>query len=231
MNATMALARNVAATVSDPSGWAGPVAMATVPLIPAVALAEGVGLAVEGIGRAAGWLRRKAAAALRAVAEGLDPLPVAEATDYPVARQAAVPCAACDAYSALDVADCGPELPPLTRAGDCGHCGQAVAVEAPADADSWPDDRWTVAPEVEAPAPVEAVPAGPVILTMPSAAQVTAEEAPAVLPLRRAGDDLAELLATHGGVRAAARALGIAESTLRSRCRKAGVPTGRKAKR
>jgi hypothetical protein len=85
-----------------------------------------------------------------------------------------------------------------------------------------------VAAPVEAPAPVEE----PVILAMPSAAQCTVEEAPAVLPLRPAGEDLAALLEKHGSVRAAARALGVAESTLRGRCKKAGVQLpGRKGKR
>jgi hypothetical protein len=62
----------------------------------------------------------------------------------------------------------------------------------------------------------------PLVLVMPSAAQETT--APA-------GDDLAAALAQHGSVRATAKALGIAESTLRGRLRKAGVKLpGRKAK-
>jgi hypothetical protein len=73
-------------------------------------------------------------------------------------------------------------------------------------------------PVVEA--PVEAVP-----VPMPSAAQVTVEA-----PTPDAGADLAAALEKHGTVRAAARALGIAESTFRGRCRKLGVKTpGRKA--
>lgn len=73
-----------------------------------------------------------------------------------------------------------------------------------------------VAMPVKAPAPV---------LVIASAAQVTAEaEGPAPV-------DLAAVLAEHGSVRAAARAVGVAESTFRGRCRKAGVQLpGRRAK-
>ena len=69
-------------------------------------------------------------------------------------------------------------------------------------------------------APVEE----PVVLPcpMPSAARVTTEP-----------QGLAAALEKYGTVRAAARALGVAESTLRGRCRKAGVklPGRRKASR
>jgi hypothetical protein len=37
---TAKLVASVVGRVSDPAGWAGPVALATVPVIPAVALAE-----------------------------------------------------------------------------------------------------------------------------------------------------------------------------------------------
>ena len=71
---------------------------------------------------------------------------------------------------------------------------------------------------VEAPAPV---------LVMASAARAT--EAPAATTAPNC--DLWDALAQQGTVRAAARALGIAESTFRGRCRRAGVPLpGRKAK-
>ena len=81
------------------------------------------------------------------------------------------------------------------------------------------------------PAPVvEVVPEAPVILPvavpMPSAAQVTRPESweDIAAPLVKAVEE-------HGGVRAAARALGIAESTLRSRVKRAGLTLpGRKAK-
>jgi hypothetical protein len=77
----------------------------------------------------------------------------------------------------------------------------------------------------EAAPAVPLVPDAPVVLAMPAAAQVTAPPADGAPALQDA-------LAQHSTVRAAARALGIAESTFRGRCRKAGVPLpGRKAKR
>jgi hypothetical protein len=168
MNATMALVRGIVGRVADADGWAGPVALATVPAVPAVALAEAAAAGVRAVGRAVSWVRRKLAAGLRAAAERLDPVPVVSRLEVRLARLA----------------------PAAVRAG------------------------------------------APVILPMPSAAQVTTEDAPAVLPLRPAGDDLAAALEKHGSVRAAARALGVAESTLRGRCRKAGVKLpGRKNRR
>jgi hypothetical protein len=160
----------------------GDLAVLGLPLVPAAALAD-VGMAVAGAVRAeaAAWaarLRQAVAAVrvglaerLRAVAEVLGPLPVAqEAAPEVVVRDVVRPVL------------CRVELP---------------VVEAP----------------------VEAVP-----VPMPSAAQVTVEAAPDV------GADLAAALEKHGTVRAAARALGIAESTFRGRCRKFGVKTpGRKA--
>ena len=111
----------------------------------------------------------------------------------------------------------------------------ADRIEAPAPVPARlvvPDPRTgsVMYAEEAQPAPVvEVVPEAPVILPvavpMPSAAQVTVEAAPV------ADLDLAGLLETHGSVRAAARALGVAESTLRGRLRKAGVKLpGRKAK-
>jgi hypothetical protein len=101
----------------------------------------------------------------------------------------------------------------------------------------WPVLYRVELPVVEVPTPVEAAP----VLAMPSAAQVTAEEAPVAVeeapaPAAEYGpvtcrEEAEEALARWDTVRAAARACGIAESTLRSRCRKWGVPLpGRKAK-
>jgi hypothetical protein len=86
--------------------------------------------------------------------------------------------------------------------------------------EEWPDERWTIAPE----APAEAVPEAPAVLVMPAAAQVTEAPAPA--------NALAAVLERCGSVRAAARELGVAESTLRGRMRNAGVKApGRKLRR
>jgi hypothetical protein len=159
---TAKLVASVVGSVSDPSGWAGPVACLTVPVIPAVAVAELGAAAVQAVGRGVSWLRGRLAAGLRRVAAVLDAVPVAELAEYPVAQLAPVP----------------------------------------------------VVEDV----PVEAAP----VLTMASAAQ---ETRPA------AGDDLAAVLAEQGSVRAAARHLGVAESTLRGRLKKQGIPLpGRKAR-
>jgi len=59
-----------------------------------------------------------------------------------------------------------------------------------------------------------------------AAQAVEAPSAPATvepIPAPAVADGLRAALETHGTVRAAARALGVAESTLRGRCRKAGV--------
>jgi hypothetical protein len=75
----------------------------------------------------------------------------------------------------------------------------------------------------------------PIILPMPepmlSAAQVTAARAPrkrVPLPAHQA-EAIRRAIAEHGSIRAAARALGIPESTLRSRAKAAGIelPTRR----
>lgn len=158
---TAKLVASVVGKVSDPNGWAGPVALATVPVVPAVALAECGVAAVRAVGRAAGWLRRGVAAGLRALAEVIDPAPSV--------------------------------LPPV----------EYVYVELPAS--------------VEAPSFVEDE--APVILPMPSAAQATAE----TVERAQVETPEARALAECGGVRAAARALGVAESTLRGRLKKQGV--------
>jgi DNA-binding NtrC family response regulator len=79
--------------------------------------------------------------------------------------------------------------------------------------------------EPTVPPAVEAVP-----VPMPAAAQVT-DEAPAVEAPDRGADDererIAAALAEHGGIRAAARALRIGESTLRGRLKRHGIEAPR----
>jgi hypothetical protein len=94
----------------------------------------------------------------------------------------------------------------------------------------------TLRQEAEAPA-VPLVPDAPVVLAMPAAAQVTAPTVIEAAEKAEAGNPreaalLAANLATYGTLRATARGLGMAESTLRSRCKRLGVAVpGRKGKR
>jgi hypothetical protein len=165
----------------------GDMAVLGLPLIPAAAVADVAVAAVSRLRQAVAVVRVGLAERLRAVAECLDPVPVATADDRP--SRAAIWC---DGY-------------------DTGRAhGEAAAAVAD-------------------------VP--PTVLVMASAAQVTAEEAvpesaPELPPKPTAGHtELTEALLLHGSVRGAARALGIAESTFRSRCKKLGVQTpSRKAK-
>jgi transcriptional regulator with PAS, ATPase and Fis domain len=74
------------------------------------------------------------------------------------------------------------------------------------------------------------------VLVAPSAAQVTDGSGPEVqldaptVDAAVEADVIRRALAEHGSVRAAARQLGIAESTLRGRCRKLGIATPRARK-
>jgi hypothetical protein len=67
----------------------------------------------------------------------------------------------------------------------------------------------------------------PVVLPMRAAAQAVDVPAPVAQAVPESapatGEALAAALAEHGTVRAAARALGVAESTFRSRAKRAGV--------
>jgi transcriptional regulator with GAF, ATPase, and Fis domain len=66
---------------------------------------------------------------------------------------------------------------------------------------------------------------------MPSAAQVTEEPAaadePAAANEPAGAEGIRAALEAHGSVQAAARALGVAESTLRTRAKRYGISTGR----
>jgi hypothetical protein len=106
----------------------------------------------------------------------------------------------------------------LSRLLHCGRVLLAARLRQAADLiDPRPVDESASAPTV--PPAVEAVP-----VPMPAAARVTVEA-----PDRRedARERLAAALAEHGSIRAAARALGIGESTLRGRSKRYGTEAPR----
>jgi hypothetical protein len=114
-------------------------------------------------------------------------------------------------------------------------------VEAPAEAPGVAQDA-TRAPEPAAEPPVVPEPAEASVAYLPltgTADEPGPEPLPKPVPMASAAqvtgpaaaDDergrIVAALAEHGSVRAAAKALGMPESTLRARCKRLGIPTGR----
>jgi hypothetical protein len=143
--------------------------------------------------------------------------------------------------------DAAPSWEPEYRCPDCGEVGFDCTctwspVEAPAEAPGVPQEATQAAelaaePSV-APEPADSNVAPPVVylpltgtvdepkplpepVPMPTAAR---EMGPAAAG--EGADGLRAALAERGSVRAAAKALGMPESTLRTKCKRLGIPTG-----
>jgi hypothetical protein len=228
MSATRSLLVAVFGSMRRVESWEGPLACCALCLVPCLALAE-VLVLVGLLAYAAYWRARRAIGrALHGLAELL----------VPMAAERRL--AACRAYG--DGWRAGWEAT-RQREYDRGYQAGRAAALAEWDA-SVAEERWTVAPQADAadgaltPQAVDFVLGAPAaVLVAPSAAQVTDGtggpivqlDAPAVDAVVEA-DVIRRALAEHGSVRAAARQLGIAESTLRGRCRKLGIATPRARK-
>jgi hypothetical protein len=214
MGATRGLLVAVFGSVRRAEAWEGPVALCALVLVPGLALVEVLCLLVL-LALAGYWRARRAIGrGLHAVAEWL--LPTAGE------RRLAVWNAYRDGWAQGRQGQAS-----YDRGYEAGYeAGRRAALLACDD--SLPASA----------AAIELVPdSDPDVLVAPSAAQVTdgtpgpVVEGPTVRAVVVEGDVITRALAELGSVRAAARQLGIAESTLRGRCRKLGIatPRGRKA--
>ncbi len=163
--------------------------------VPAVLVGEAAALGLDKARHALRWFRKAAARALRQLAEVLDPAPL------PRPRVVTL-------------------YVPLTRPADVERLNASYLdglndgrAEALADV-----RQLNAPPTLQSPAEAATIAAAASdTASGPAAGQVDP------VPPCATADALRGILAEHGSIRGAARALGIAESTLRSRCRKAGI--------
>jgi hypothetical protein len=211
MSATRGLLVAVFGSMRRVESWEGPVALCALVLVPGLALVEVLCLLVL-LALAGYWRARRAIGwALHGLAELLVPM-AAE-------RRLCVLHAYGDGWRA------GWEATRRAEYDRGYQAGRAEALLAWGDSLPASDAAVAVIPDSD-----------PDVLVAPSAAQVTDGTAGPVVegPTMRAvvveADVIRRALDELGSVRAAARALGMAESTLRGRCRKLGIATPRARK-
>jgi hypothetical protein len=215
MGATRELCVAVFGSVRRAEAWEGPLALCALCLVPGLALAEVLAL-VALLAYGAYWRARRA---IGRALHGLAELLVPTAAEQRLAVWKAYRDGWAQGRQGQATYDRGYEL---------GYeDGRRAALLACADSLPASDAAAEVIPDSD-----------PVLLVMPSAPQVTTgQDGPAVqldAPTMRAvvveGDVIVRALDELGSVRAAARQLGMAESTLRGRCRKLGIATPRARK-